>query len=302
MKQNEPSRLRRRQQLRLQMTSEGETTAPGAVPVASLRSSVSKANRLQQRQRQRLAAQSAQPTDAVTGAGPESAECPNHAHYVAALRNDLSVLHGIEAISAKIEYKRTAITKYEPFISTYREGMYCHRSDVLTLAVLWYFDLGSEDKGLDLGIFLVEQGIHEMPEGFKRRSVPTVIGDCVAKLAAARLKAEQPASDGFHRLLAAMDSDGERWKMHFIVAGQLYALAGRFALRTENDALTAIRYFELADKVNPEGAGVKTDLAKARRLVGTGARRPAEADAPQPAEAEQGEDQTGSPTETGGDR
>ena len=186
------------------------------------------------------------------------------ATYQAVIDVARSQLADIQDIGKKADFKRRQLPAILPFVEQYLARGDSYPNSVAVEAMIWLLDVGDIERGLRIGLALSDQGCHVMPKRFDR-GLNSFIVRAVADWAAAQLRANQPAAPYLENLIEAINARG--WELHPIPLGELYALAAKHAERSE-DYGAAVTWANLAEKTNPEGAGVKTLKARCLRAAG----------------------------------
>lgn len=175
------------------------------------------------------------------------------AHYQAALDADLSSLAALKTLDEKAAAKRVMIETYWPFVADYMDKGHHYPNSIAVWVMVWLFDISDIERALALSTYLVKQGGHIMPPKFDR-DMPTFVCDAMYDWASAMLKLEQSASPYLDTLLALIETD--KWSLAPMVHSKNAAMLAKHKLRL-GDWAQAVTLCELAERVNPAGAGVK---------------------------------------------
>ena len=180
------------------------------------------------------------------------------------LKNDLERLSEIDEIPEKIDYKKTAlIPKYMDIVKAYRESGERHTNEMLVYLIIWLIDVELIEEAIELADFAIEQG-QSMPERFKR-DLPTYVAEEICTWAERQHKAGLSASPYLdhvaERLIKNVWPVGQK-----IVLNKVYKLMGLYA-EQNTEWSQAVHWFEHCVACNPEGHGVKTKLATAKKLA-----------------------------------
>jgi hypothetical protein len=202
------------------------------------------------KQKQQQAAQRA----AFAPAPPPAAAVGKLEQYQAAVSAAISAMASMPSLEERQEYKRQFLPQILPFVQAYVENGDHYPNSVAVQAMIWLFDIGDIERALGLALYLIAQGGHIMPKRFDR-GMHTFVCDAVYDWANEQLKNKQPAAPYLGELIAAMEKD--RWDLHPAVASKLYAMAAKHAER-EGDFEAVVKFCDAAQRVNPDGAGVKT--------------------------------------------
>jgi hypothetical protein len=155
--------------------------------------------------------------------------------------------------------KKQALADVLPWVRQYVEDGNRYPNSVAVQAMIWLFDTGQIEEGLNLGLYLIKTGQQKLPSSFKRRELAPFLIQSVYDWANAEMKAKRSTSPYLEQLIASM----------------CYAMAAKQAKRVE-DWKTVVEYCEKAQAVNPTGAGVHNMLCDARDRLAA-ANRPPEA-------------------------
>ncbi|MGJ0515169.1 MAG: phage terminase small subunit [Methylomicrobium sp.] len=177
------------------------------------------------------------------------------AHYQAAMQADIASLKGLKTVAEKIAAKEKMLEAYIPFVEDYLKQGHDYPNDVAVQAMIWLLDVGNVEMGLNLALTLIKHGHQQMPERFDRRDIETFLCDAMYDWANALLKKQQSVSPYLDTLAATMTAD--RWDVHPAVASKVYAMLAKHKVR-ESDYKAVVALCDLAEQINPDGAGVKT--------------------------------------------
>ena len=168
------------------------------------------------------------------------------------VERDLESLKMIKSKKEKESVKANSLVpKYLPFVDGLISSAKAH--PFLGLFLVWLFDAGLFDKGLDVAKFCLAHEI-PLPEKIKR-DIPTFVADVICDWAENQYDDELSASPYFDEVFElVMEHD-----LHDEVSAKMLRLHGLIALRNEEyqvavDSLTAALDY---------GAKVKTKLAEA---------------------------------------
>lgn len=192
---------------------------------------------------------------------PASQGLPTLDMMQAVMQTDLQRLAQMDTLEAKARYKADALKNYTAFISDYMEKGHDTPNDVAVRIMIWLFDIGDIEHALRLGLYLVQTGKQVMPPKFDR-DIQTFIADAVYDWASEQLKAGHSASPYLYTLVEAVEAG--QWDLHPAVKSKNLAMAAKHAARVE-DWKATVKFCELAEAANPDGAGVKTLKADAEK-------------------------------------
>lgn len=188
--------------------------------------------------------------------------------YQAAVDAAISAMAPMTAMSAeRTAYKRHVLPQILPFVNAYIDSGERYPNSVAVQCMIWLFDVGDIELALSLGLALIVQGCHTLPRRFDRKDLETFVCDAMYDWAKAQLAADASASPRLEQLIAAMESG--KWSLHPAVASKMYAMAAKHADRL-GDSRKVVRLCEAAQRVNPDGAGVKTLLNAAKAKLAAG--------------------------------
>ena len=178
--------------------------------------------------------------------GPEASE---YQMLLAALGEDMRQLHDIQSTEAKIEAKRKMVDRYLPHVEGSLEAAAetgkAVQDEVLTTMMLWLFDIGEFDRGLDIAEHVLRYGL-ELPERFRRTP-----GCLVAEeVAVAALDAQTQGEDFDLHVLqraAALTADRDmpdeaRAKLHKAIGKELIRAAEAAAAQEGESAIAGAEY------------------------------------------------------------
>jgi len=174
-----------------------------------------------------------------------------------AMEVDLARLKTYGTVDEKRAAKVTLLPNYLPFVESYMANGHDTPNSIAVRVMIWLIDTGNIEKGVELGLYLINTGNQVMPAGFAS-SMQTFLCDYVYDWANAQLKAKQSASPYLDVIITALLVD--KWELNGIVASKMYAMAAKHQ-NLKGDLRACVRYCNLAEQVNPEGekgAGVKT--------------------------------------------
>jgi hypothetical protein len=174
-------------------------------------------------------------------------------HYLAAMSADLAQLSQLKDVVEKAKAKQTMLKTYWPFVEAYLNNGDNYPNEIVVRVCIWLFDTLDIERGLNLAFVLIQQN-QPTPAKFDR-DMKTFVCDAMYDWASALLKKEQSVSPYLDTLAATMTTD--KWDVHPAVSSKIYAMLAKHKLR-EGDYKTVINLCDLAESVNPDGAGVKT--------------------------------------------
>ena len=123
--------------------------------------------------------------------GPEATE---YELLLAAMGEDMRRLHDIQSTEGKIAAKRKMIDRYLPHVEGSLEAAAetdrAVQDEVLTTIMLWLFDIGEFDRGLDIAEHVLRYGL-ELPERFRRTPACLVAEEVAEAAMAANAQGEE---------------------------------------------------------------------------------------------------------------
>lgn len=222
------------------------------------------AQRTQQRKRAAVAAASTAADQPMAGSGAYELQMAQlHQHY--------QQLKGIQSTQAKEELKAKLLPDYAPYVAGVLASGQGAQDEVVTTIMLWRFDAGDYQGGLDIAAYVLAHGL-TMPDRFAR-TTGCLVAEEVAEAALKALKVGGTFDIG---LLAEADRLTAGEDMPDEVRAKLMLAMGRVAAAQVDDkeskpddlqSLTVARQFitraiELHDK-----CGGKKDLERVDRLL-----------------------------------
>lgn len=168
-----------------------------------------------------------------------------------ALAEDLKSISAIKSMERRIDVKRDQlIPKYWPYVNRLRADGKNH--DILGYFLVWLFDTGDIESGLDLGDYMA--GIAAgLPERFNR-DLPTFMADGVLAWAEAEYDADRSPEPYFSKIFDHVDAMD--WDLPDALRAKYYRLRGLLDERLGNvdDAVANL------ERAMALGAKVKTKL------------------------------------------
>ena len=247
------SKIAQIKQQQLQDAAEGKPVDAETAPVSVRRLAAIKAEELANGNQ--YAAQP-EPTASTPVATP--AELQTLQHYQAALSADLASLATIKDVTEKAKAKAAMLATYWPFVEAYVKNGDNYPNDVAVYVCIWLFDTLDIERGLDLACVLIKQN-QITPAKFDRDLV-TFVCDALYDWANALLKQDQSASPYLDAWVALIDSEG--FSIAPPVHSKLLVMLAKHKARLA-EYHTVIALCEAAEKINPDGAGVKKLKAEA---------------------------------------
>lgn len=167
-----------------------------------------------------------------------------------------------ENLEVKAEIKRKALDELLPYLQGYLDSGQRYQNDVLVFSALWLIDIGDIDNGFKFGSLAIEQ---QQKSPF-RREYSEVFCEAIFEWSERKIKANESAAPYLEATCEQVLTG--TWfvdapKLH----SMLFVLLSREYEKAEGWG-DVERWCEAAKAANPEGAGVKTRLNKARAKLG----------------------------------
>lgn len=141
---------------------------------------LSLAQRTQQRKRAAVAAASTAADQPMTGTGAYELQMAQlHQHH--------QQLKGIQSTQGKEELKAKLLPDYAPYVAGVLAGGQGAQDEVLTTVMVWRFDAGDYQGGLDIAAYVLKHGL-TMPDRFAR-TTGCLVAEEIAEAALKALKA-----------------------------------------------------------------------------------------------------------------
>lgn len=173
--------------------------------------------------RQTLAAGETPPV--IAAVNPDSLEL-----QLIELEADRKVLSGLNAISDKIEHKRSVlIPKYRQQVEAWLASGAAGENPIFSEMVIWFYDAGDMDTFMAWVAKAIELN-HPTPERFKR-DWQTFCADAVFNWADEQVKQGNAIDPYFSQVMERIQR-GE-WRVFEKVSAKLYKLGGQYLLRDE---------------------------------------------------------------------
>lgn len=173
------------------------------------------------------------------------------------LVEDRRRLHDIQSVERKIEVKKELIPQYRPYIDGVLASGTGAQDDVLMTLMIWLFDIGDLDLGLQVAAYALQHGLSS-PDNYQR-STATIVAEEISDHYLRKVSAKEPIAEGVDQLAAASKLTEEH-DMPDQVRAKLCKALG-LALRDCKNPAAALdqlkRALELDDR-----SGVKSEIAK----------------------------------------
>jgi len=201
----------------------------------------------------------------VTPALKQQGKIPTLPIAQTALAVDLGKLKEVKDLDEKCKIKRTVLPTYLPYVNHYVKAGEKHPNDVAVQVMIWQFDVDDIEDAVNLALHLIEQGVHQMPERFKRRDLETFVCDAMYDWANNLLKnTEHGASPYLDVLVDTLRKD--KWSLAPMVESKCYVMLAKHKVRAGDD-VKALELCHWAEEANPEGAGVNTLKKKIQKRL-----------------------------------
>lgn len=148
---------------------------------------------------------------AATPQNQPMADSSAYTMQMAQLHQHYQQLRGIQSTQAKEELKAKLLPDYAPYIDGVLTGGQGAQDEVVTTIMLWRFDAGDYEGGLQIAAYVLAHGL-EMSDNFARKT-PCLIAEVVAEAALKAARAGNAFDIGVvaeaDRLTAAHDMPDE---------------------------------------------------------------------------------------------
>ncbi|MBD1229332.1 phage terminase small subunit [Xenorhabdus griffiniae] len=182
-----------------------------------------------------------------------------------AIEQDVKRLRGLLTTAERVEMKRRELLpNYLPTAQRYLDEGEVYSNPIFVYCVIWLFDIGEFDQGLDWADIAIEQG-QLTPDHF-RSGFPAFVADTVLLWAQREAEAGNPVEPYFSRTFHNVT---EKWKVHEKIKAKYYKFAALRLLKGDNadikassvDSLDVLAqadsWLATAHQYNP-ASGVKT--------------------------------------------
>ncbi|MEQ5074843.1 phage terminase small subunit [Providencia alcalifaciens] len=187
-----------------------------------------------------------------------------------AIEQDVKRLREQPTTASRVEMKkRELLPAYLPSAERYLAEGDVYRNPIFTYCVIWLFDVGDFDKGLDWADIAIEQG-QLTPDNF-RSNFPAFVADTILAWATLENEAGNSIEPYFSRTFKNVT---EKWQVHEKIRAKYYKFAALNLLRSHVNADAkasaidcvdtleqAASYMEKARQLNPK-VGVDTHLKR----------------------------------------
>lgn len=173
---------------------------------------------------------------------PETgAEATEYELLLAALGSDMAKLKEIQSTEGKIAAKREMIDAYTPHVDATLEAAgetgKAVQDELLVTMMLWRFDIGDFDRGLDIAEHVLRFGLR-LPERFQR-TPGTLIAEEIAEAALSAIGQDKDFDLKVMMRAGQLTADQDmpdivRAKLHKAIGLQLVRTADRFEVEPES--------------------------------------------------------------------
>ncbi len=178
-----------------------------------------------------------------------------------AMDDDLARLHKHKSIADKSRIKRDElIEKYSDFIEQYLESGQRFDNEVFAYFIIWLFDIGDIDRGLELASVAIDQE-QPLPGCFRRDDWPTIIADEVLTWGQNQVNGGHSPLPYIADVLSLMESGA--WSVHESIRGKYYKLCGEFSESIGQPGIALQRYRQAASL----GQKVKTKITALEKQI-----------------------------------
>lgn len=199
----------------------------------------------------------------------------DHARHELLLRqldNDCTRISALPQGEARIPLKRELLTVYLPLAEAYIESGEVFQNRLITLVMIWAFDVGDIENALKFAEVAITQG-QPVPSERYKSSLPVVIADNFlkwAQLAVAQRNTPEP-------YLSTMLEKVLVWPVHDEIKLKYLRLAAALDF-DRKDYAAALDKCEKAETISPLEAKVKTLKAKCEKALSLMPSEPTEED------------------------
>lgn len=114
------------------------------------------------------------------GSGQTTVNMTAYEQILHRLRHDQSRLSDIQGTEFKIEYKKTVLDQYEPWIDGVIAANTGQADEVFTTVLVWQIDCGNYDRALDMAGYVLAHNL-PLPERYNRTPAVMVIDEICDK-------------------------------------------------------------------------------------------------------------------------
>lgn len=186
---------------------------------------------------------------------------------IQALNQDVAGLKDLPMTSDRVVHKRDVLLpKWMPTVTDYLNSGSVFVHPVFAWCVVWLFDVGELDKGLELADIAIAQ--HQpTPDNF-RSTFPAFVADTVMAWSETTAAAGESIEPYFSR---TFENVATRWRLHEEITAKWYKFAGLMLLRDDNGQprATAVEDAETLEKA----AVLLATAEKLYKRVGVGTMR-----------------------------
>lgn len=165
---------------------------------------------------------------------------------IQALNQDVASLKDLPMTSDRVAHKRDVLLpKWMPTVTDYLNSGSVFVHPVFAWCVVWLFDVGDLDKGLELADIAIAQ--HQpTPDNF-RSTFPAFVADTVMAWAETTAVTGESIEPYFSR---TFENVATRWRLHEEITAKWYKFAGLMLLRDDNGQprATAVEDAETLEK------------------------------------------------------
>ncbi|HHA2787020.1 TPA: phage terminase small subunit [Stenotrophomonas maltophilia] len=185
------------------------------------------------------------------------------------LTADRARLKQIQSTQGKAQLKIALLPSYAPYLEGVLSANAGGKDDIVSTLMLWHFDAGQFDAGLDIAQYVLAHGL-DMPDTHKR-TAGCVVAEEIGQAAVNALKTSAPFDlavlDRAVALTDGQDMPDEVQARLLVARGR-----GRLATDTEDAPLDAEAVGQVIDDLRKaiqlhDACGGKEDLKRAERLM-----------------------------------
>ncbi len=147
-----------------------------------------------------------------------------------AIEQDVEQLRALPMTADRVKMKREKLLpKWTPTVEQYLTSHDVHQNMIFSYCVIWLFDIGDFDKGLDWAEIAIKQG-QKTPENI-RRQFAAFVADTVLEWAMREAEYGHSVEPYFSRVFKCVR---EEWRLHEEINAKWYKFAGMLLLRDKN--------------------------------------------------------------------
>jgi hypothetical protein len=179
----------------------------------------------------------------------------------AALWEARRTLKGIQSVQAKIAKKKELLPEFDAYIDGVLEGKKGTQDEVLMNCMIWHFDTGNFQRGMDIASYALAHGL-TTPDQYQRDTA-AIVAEEMAE-ATLRLASDEEVGTLLEHLTRAVEMTASA-DIHDQIRAKLFKARG-YAFRANNQLPAALADLQAALQLNDK-VGVKKDIEKLERDI-----------------------------------